>query len=245
MENTQTEIKKVRWHQSPEAGGILSIFSAVLSLITHNPESSAGWSILGFIVGIFGIIKGNRLGKILSIIGIIISVVSFLVFNPFQSHIQTADGSVYSNTEYGFQITPPTGWTISKTPTSGAIVAFVDSVAPQSDYPVITINLLSADNVNLDDYVNNGTTNVPYFSLINKKKFGSGGDSYYIIESKMDINKISDGKIGNIGSSAHALMLTKQAKDGRFFIVTGESDYAAWSKYATIIKNSLLSFGSQ
>ncbi len=248
MQNIPVEIKKAKWHQSPEAGGIFSLISGIWSLISplifHNPTSSAGWSGLGFIVGLFGLIKGNKMGKILSIIGVIISVFSFLLFNPFQSKFKITNGSIYENPEYNFQIVPPIGWTINENPKSGGIVAFVDLSAPASDYPVISVNLLPGS-VSLDDYVNNGiieSQNLPQFSLINKEKFGSGKDSYYIIESKLDINKLSGGKIGNAGSSAHMFMLTKQAKEGKFFIITGESDNIAWDKYASLIKDSILSF---
>ncbi len=238
MENIPIKTKK---EIPPITAGIMSIGFIILSVMFHQ----AADAILAVIVGVFGVVKGDKLGKILSVVGIILGIVSFLLFNPFKSPLQTANGSVYSNSEFDFRITPPAGWAINKSPKSGGIVAFVNLTAPQSDYPVIAINLLPADNVSLDDYVKNGTENIPNFSLIKREKFGTGADSYYIIEAKIDINTLSGGKIGVTNSFAHMLMLTKQSKDGKFFVVTGESDDLAWSKYSTAIKNSILSFSNK
>lgn len=239
MENTSIKMKK---EISPVMAGVMSLGFAILSIIFHGSVNA----ILAVIVGVFGIVKGDKLGKILSVAGIILGIISFILFNPFKAPFQTTDGSVYSNTKYNFQITPPTGWAINENLKDGAIVAFVNLTAQSSDYPIITINLLLGDNLSLDDYINNGvieSQNLPNFHLISNEKFGSGDGSYYITESVIsDINKLSGGKIGNIGSSMHNLMLTREGEDGKFFIVAGGSDDAAWSKYSTDIRNSLLSF---
>ena len=240
MENnpiqTGTPVKK---SASPAIAGILSLVFAVISIPFHN----AAGLVLAIIIGVYGVIKGDKLGKILSVLGIVIGIIGFLLFNPFQSSSQsvtqsaspTTNSSVYSNSTYNFQITPPASWLTNSSPQNG-IVAFADPNSPQSDHPAIIVQILPGNNLNLDDFVNSAITqskNAPGFSLINQQKLGSGTNSYYLIEDNMS---------SNTTGSVHSLMLIKQASNGQYFLLSGESADGVWSTYASTIKNSLLSF---
>ncbi len=157
--------------------------------------------------------------------------------DPFKSILQTSNGSVYSNSTYNFKITPPTGWVINSNPKNleNAVVVFSDSSVP-SDHPVINLELVPSGNLNLDDYVNaaiDQSKGFDNFSLIKKEKFGTGSNSYYLIEISL-----SNSTIGSI----HCLELFRQETNGKFFLIVGESNASVWDKYSTIIKNSLLSF---
>ena len=218
----------------PVTAGVLALIFSILAIVFHN----AAQAILAVIIGIFGVIKGDKLGKVLSILGIVVGILGFLLFNPFQSSSQTSiqpSSGVYSNSTYNFQITPPTGWLVNSSP-NGGIVAFADKNASQSDHPAIMVQILPGNNLNLDDFVNSAITqskNAPGFSLINQQKLGSSTDSYYLIE-----DVVSDNTVGSV----HSFMLIKQASNGQYFLLTGESADGVWSTYASTIKNSLLSF---
>jgi hypothetical protein len=233
MENIQTESSSVIKKSVPAiTAGILSISFAILSVIFMDAANA----ILAVVVGIFGLIKCNRIGKILSILGIIVGIVIFIFFNPFKPSVKfsTADGTVYTNSEYNFRITPPIGWKINSQLKSG-IVAFVEADAPIEEHPVIVVTTYPGGNLGLDEFVTksiNETGGSPNYSLIKNEKITANNNNYYIIETS-DYND---------SDSVHTLTLIRGPINGNFFIVVGMSSKEAWDKYAPVIRDTLLSF---
>lgn len=212
--------------------GILSISFAILSFVFKDAANAT----LAVIIGIFGLIKCNRIGKILSILGIIIGIIIFIFFNPFKPSVKftTADGTVYTNSEYNFRITPPIGWKINSQLKSG-IVAFVEADAPIEEHPVIVVTTYPGGNLGLDEFVTkslNETGGSQNYSLIRNEKITANNNNYYIIETS-DYND---------SDSAHTLTLIKGPINGNFFIVVGMSSKEAWNKYVNVIRDTLLSF---
>jgi len=229
MENNIIKTKKEIL--TTQMAGVMSIGFVILSVMFHGFANA----ILAVIVGIFGVIKGDKLTKILSVMGVIIGIICSILFNPFQSQVHTSNGSVYSNSTYNFKITPPIGWLINSS-SEKEIVTFADPKTP-SDHPVIIVQLVPCNNLNLDDCVNlsmEQSKSVSGFSLISKEKLvTNSNDSYYLIESNLSNNTLG---------SNHGLQLIKQATNGEFFVITGTTENSVWDKYSTAIRNSLLSF---
>lgn len=59
----------------PVTAGVMSFLFAILAILLNM----AAYSMIAVIVGIFGVIKGNKLGKGLSIAGIVIGVLGFFI----------------------------------------------------------------------------------------------------------------------------------------------------------------------
>ncbi len=211
-----------------------------------------------FIVGIFFLWKGSmkfsrktepwpkskKTGRIIGAV-LLIPLVAELIFFQSIAGVQMTDhivtlpsGSAYSNQQYSFNIIPPSGWMVDKSPTNGAVVEFVDRLkAVQAIMAVTTINQPQVTTSFFDTYVANGVQqakNTPGITFIGSNKIVSGSMSYYLIEYKQKIP-------GGSGLS-HVLQLSMLGKSGTIFVISGESDDAVWTNFESVIKASLQSF---
>jgi hypothetical protein len=143
----------------------------------------------------------------------------------------------YINIEYGFSITPPKGWQTNQTPKAG-IVSFLNRNTPENDMPYILVHLIPRNNLSFAEYANTLVTqmkNEPSVSVLSSSQVSCDTTVCHLVE---------DTVTSSATSTTHQLILLKQAREGSFFVLVGQSADSAWSTYAADIRNSLLSFST-
>ena len=143
-------------------------------------------------------------------------------------------GNSYSNTKYGFQISPPTGWkTVEKQ--SGALVVFVNA---QLRLTNILVTLKSPQNMALDDYANGIKANLlktAQSSLIDDTSVNVNGIQGRLI-TVSSVDTVSSLSVNVV----HAILVV--VNDNQTYLIMGTAPKSDWDQYKSSIEASMLSF---